>query len=44
MDKYQVIALEDVPQWDDEADAIIVGFGAAGSCAALGAAEQGGGI
>ncbi|WEK42036.1 MAG: FAD-dependent oxidoreductase [Candidatus Sphingomonas colombiensis] len=33
-----------VPQWDDEADVIVIGFGAAGACAAIGAAEAGGSV
>jgi len=33
--------LEDVPQWDIETDIAIVGFGAAGSCAAIEAREAG---
>ena len=31
----------DVPKWDREADVVIVGFGAAGACAAVEAAEAG---
>ena len=34
-------ALTQVPQWDFEADVIVVGFGAAGACAALEAARVG---
>ncbi|SMB26761.1 conserved protein of unknown function [Sterolibacterium denitrificans] len=33
--------LADVPHWDGEADALIVGYGIAGACAALEAAEAG---
>ena len=33
--------LADVPRWDGEADALIVGYGIAGACAALEAAEGG---
>jgi 3-oxo-5alpha-steroid 4-dehydrogenase len=32
------------PDWDIEADAIVVGFGAAGACAALEAAAAGGSV
>ena len=35
------LALEHVPRWDFEADVIVVGFGAAGACAALEAARGG---
>ena len=31
----------DVPHWDREADVVVVGFGAAGACAAIEAAEAG---
>lgn len=31
----------EVPRWDDEADVLVVGFGAAGACAAIAAAEAG---
>ena len=34
-------ALERVPRWDYEADVIVLGFGAAGACAALEAARSG---
>jgi len=34
-------ALAQVPRWDYEADVIVVGFGAAGACAALEAARSG---
>ena len=34
-------ALEQVPRWDYEADVIVLGFGAAGACAALEAARCG---
>lgn len=34
-------SLSDVPHWDGEADALIVGFGLAGACAALEAAAHG---
>ena len=33
--------LRDVPQWDREADVVVIGFGAAGACAAIEAAEAG---
>lgn len=32
---------KDVPTWDDDADVVVVGFGAAGACAAIEAAEKG---
>ncbi len=32
---------EELPKWDAEADVIVVGFGGAGACAAIEAAEQG---
>lgn len=35
------LAAADVPQWDDEADVVILGFGAAGVCAAIEAREAG---
>lgn len=38
---YSVIDEARVVGWDDEADVVVVGFGAAGSCAALGAREAG---
>ena len=34
-------ALSDVPQWDLEADVVVVGYGAAGAAAAIGAASAG---
>ena len=39
-DKYQLIDGSDVEQWHAQVDVIIVGFGAAGSSAAIGAKEQ----
>ncbi len=33
-----VFAARDVPRWDDETDVAVVGFGAAGACAAVEAA------
>ncbi|MEH6571362.1 MAG: FAD-binding protein [Halioglobus sp.] len=41
---YQMIAENTVTDWHDTADVIIVGFGAAGSCAAIGAKEVGGDV
>lgn len=38
---YAAIASETVDHWDDAADVLIVGFGAAGSCAAIEAREAG---
>ncbi len=35
------LAAADVPRWDDEADVVIIGFGAAGACAAIEAREAG---
>ena len=35
------VLLKDVPQWDFETDVAIVGFGGAGSCAAIEAADAG---
>ena len=35
------VLLKDVPQWDFETDVAIVGFGGAGACAALEAANAG---
>lgn len=40
MSKYEVINSQSVEKWDDEADVIIIGFGMAGACAALGAKEE----
>jgi succinate dehydrogenase/fumarate reductase flavoprotein subunit len=37
----QPCRLADVPRWDFEADVVVVGFGAAGACAAIEAAEAG---
>lgn len=34
--------LAEVPGWDFDADVVIVGYGSAGACAAIGAAEEGG--
>jgi len=39
MSDFMVLAAADVSCWHDEADVVIVGFGAAGACAALGARE-----
>lgn len=35
------LLLADVPRWDDEADVVIIGFGAAGACAAIEACGAG---
>lgn len=35
------VLLRDVPQWDMETDVVVVGFGGAGSCAAIEAADAG---
>ncbi len=40
MDNYQTIDSSDVPSWHEKADVIVAGFGAAGSCAAIGAREE----
>lgn len=37
----QPCALEEVPQWDLETDVLVVGFGAAGACAAIEARQAG---
>ncbi|MCC7394050.1 MAG: FAD-dependent oxidoreductase [Sphingomonadaceae bacterium] len=39
--RHRPFPMEAVPAWDGAADVIIVGFGAAGACAAIGAAETG---
>ena len=36
-----VVSAADVSHWDRETDVVVVGFGAAGSCAAIGARETG---
>lgn len=41
MTDYALIDVADVTDWSDTTDTVIVGFGAAGSCAALGARETG---
>lgn len=38
---HRTVSADTVPQWDDEADVVVIGFGAAGACAAIGAAEAG---
>ena len=38
---YALIDNDAVTQWDEEADVLVIGFGAAGSCAAIEAAEAG---
>lgn len=38
---YETIAPGDVPQWHAECDVLVIGFGAAGSCAAIEAREAG---
>jgi succinate dehydrogenase/fumarate reductase flavoprotein subunit len=40
-DGYRVVEAAGIPAWDDEADLIVVGFGAAGACAAIEAREAG---
>ena len=35
---------QDVPQWDYETDVAVIGFGAAGACAAIEAADAGAGV
>lgn len=40
-DPSRALALEDVPQWDMEADIVVVGFGIAGACAAIEARNAG---
>ena len=41
MRRFDAVAVTDVEQWSDEADVVVVGFGAAGSCAAFEAATAG---
>ena len=41
MRRFDAVAVADVEQWSDEADVVVVGFGAAGSCAAFEAATAG---
>jgi len=41
LDDFSVVALNTVNEWQDEADVVVVGFGAAGSCAAIGARSSG---
>lgn len=38
---YPLITVDQVTEWDAQADVVVVGFGAGGSCAALGARELG---
>ena len=38
---YSLIESSTVTDWDDEADVLVIGFGAAGSCAAIEAADNG---
>src|SRR3990172_2036960 len=40
---YRVVEAAEVPAWDERADVVVVGFGAAGACAAIEAREAGGG-
>jgi succinate dehydrogenase/fumarate reductase flavoprotein subunit len=37
----EIVAAEDVPEWSDDVDVIVVGFGIAGGCAAVSAAAAG---
>lgn len=41
IDDFAVIQQADVPGWTDETDVLVVGFGAAGSCASIGARSNG---
>lgn len=41
MDNYQPVNAGDVSDWHDSADVLVIGFGAAGSCAAIEAREAG---
>jgi 3-oxo-5alpha-steroid 4-dehydrogenase len=41
MENYQIIAASDVPAWHVQTEVLIVGFGAAGACAAIEARTQG---
>ena len=38
---HRTVSADTVGEWDDEADVLVIGFGAAGACAAIGAAEHG---
>src|SRR5262245_18779321 len=40
-ERYRVVEAAGIPAWDDEADVIVVGYGAAGACAAIEAREAG---
>lgn len=40
MSQYELIQSQSVSQWNDESDVIVIGFGMAGACAALGAKEK----
>ncbi len=41
MDDYAPISEQDIDQWHRQTEVLVVGFGAAGSCAAIGACEVG---
>ena len=41
MRRFDAVPVADVAQWSDEADVVVVGFGAAGACAAFEAATAG---
>lgn len=40
-DRYRVVASDEVSGWDEEADVVVAGLGAAGACAAIEARQQG---
>ena len=41
LEDFSVVTLDAISEWHDEADVVVVGFGAAGSCAAIGARSTG---
>jgi succinate dehydrogenase/fumarate reductase flavoprotein subunit len=43
-ENYALIESDSVAHWNDEADVVVIGFGAAGSCAAIEAADSGAGV